>query len=90
MRLPLRLIPRGATMPILRGRLRGTRWITGSSTHGAWFGSCKTGASEAARVHSSDLGRQCGEVLRALGYDLRAVGHGSLETAAQMLAAPRG
>ncbi len=38
-RLPLRLIPRTATMPILRGRGRGTRWITGSSTHGAWWGS---------------------------------------------------
>ncbi len=38
-RLPLRCIPPGAAMPILRGRLRGMRWIVGSGTHGAWLGS---------------------------------------------------
>lgn len=25
-------------MPILRGKLRGTRWITGAHTHGCWLG----------------------------------------------------
>jgi FkbM family methyltransferase len=37
-RLPLRLVPRGATVPILSGRLRGWKWITGSATHGCWLG----------------------------------------------------
>jgi FkbM family methyltransferase len=37
-RLPLRLVPRGVTVPILSGPLRGWRWITGSATHGAWLG----------------------------------------------------
>ena len=39
LRLPLRLIPDRARMPILQGRLRGKRWIAGSSTnHGFWLG----------------------------------------------------
>jgi FkbM family methyltransferase len=38
LRLPLRLIPPGATMPVVRGPLRGMRWITGSHTHGCWLG----------------------------------------------------
>jgi FkbM family methyltransferase len=37
-RLPLRLIPKTAVFPILRGRARGMRWITGSSNHGCWLG----------------------------------------------------
>jgi FkbM family methyltransferase len=38
-RLPLRVIPKGARLPILQGRLRGKRWIVGSGTHGCWLGS---------------------------------------------------
>ena len=38
-RLPLRLIPENAVIPILQGRLRGKRWIAGSSDHGCWLGS---------------------------------------------------
>ena len=38
-RLPLRLIPKSARLPILQGRLRGKRWIVGSSDHGCWLGS---------------------------------------------------
>lgn len=39
LRLPLKLIPDRARMPILQGRLRGKRWIAGSSTnHGFWLG----------------------------------------------------
>lgn len=38
-RQPLKLIPKTARMPILQGRLRGKKWITGSSTnHGLWLG----------------------------------------------------
>jgi FkbM family methyltransferase len=39
LRLPLRLIPPEAALPILQGRLRGKRWIVGSSIHGCWLGS---------------------------------------------------
>ena len=40
LRLPLRLIPGSARVPVLRGRLRGARWITGSSANnGCWLGS---------------------------------------------------
>jgi FkbM family methyltransferase len=37
-RLPLRAIPKSATVRVLRGPLRGARWIVGSSTHGCWLG----------------------------------------------------
>lgn len=39
LRLPLRLVPRNAVVPILQGPLRGKRWIAGSSNHGCWLGS---------------------------------------------------
>jgi FkbM family methyltransferase len=39
LRFPLRLIPDRAVMPVLQGRLRGKRWIAGSSDHGCWLGS---------------------------------------------------
>lgn len=38
LRLPLRLIPRNAVVPIVQGRLRGRRWIVGSHIHGCWLG----------------------------------------------------
>jgi FkbM family methyltransferase len=37
-RLPLALIPRDAVVPILRGQLRGKRWIVGSAIHRCWLG----------------------------------------------------
>jgi len=39
MRLPLKLIPTNAVLPILQGRLKGKKWIAGSSNHGCWLGS---------------------------------------------------
>ena len=39
LRLPLRLLPTELSVPILQGKLRGNRWIVGSSTHGCWLGS---------------------------------------------------
>lgn len=39
LRLPLRLIPPQTVLPILQGRLRGKKWIAGSSLHGCWLGS---------------------------------------------------
>ena len=38
LRLPLRMIPSGTPVPILRGPMRGKRWIVGSSNHGCWLG----------------------------------------------------
>jgi FkbM family methyltransferase len=38
LRLPLRLVPAPAILPILSGPARGFRWIAGSTTHGAWLG----------------------------------------------------
>jgi FkbM family methyltransferase len=39
LRLPLRLIPKNAVMPILQGALRGKKWVVGSGEHGYWLGS---------------------------------------------------
>ncbi|QRN82701.1 FkbM family methyltransferase [Chloroflexota bacterium] len=39
LRLPLRLIPKRMAMPIMQGRLRGTKWIVGAGEHGYWLGS---------------------------------------------------
>jgi len=38
LRLPLRLIPKSAVLPICSGPLRGYRWIVGSGTYGYWLG----------------------------------------------------
>jgi len=38
-RLPLRFIPLDMVLPILQGKLRGLKWIAGSSNHGCWLGS---------------------------------------------------
>ena len=38
-RVPLKLIPPDTVLPILQGKLKGKRWIVGSSNHGCWLGS---------------------------------------------------
>lgn len=38
-RFLLHLVPRDAWLPVLRGPLRGMRWVIGSSTYGQWWGS---------------------------------------------------
>lgn len=38
LRLPFRLLPRGAVVRILRGPARGKRWLVESSTRGFWLG----------------------------------------------------
>ncbi len=38
LRMPLRLLPRGAVMRIRRGPGRGLKWVVGSSEHGCWLG----------------------------------------------------
>ncbi len=37
-RMPLRLIPKDAVVPVLSGGLRGARWVVGSGIHGCWLG----------------------------------------------------
>lgn len=39
LRAPLRLVPSETCLPILQGKLRGKKWIAGSSNHGCWLGS---------------------------------------------------
>ena len=43
LRLPLQLIPPQMKIPILQGKLRGFKWIVGSSNHGCWLGSYEWG-----------------------------------------------
>lgn len=38
LRFPLRMIPSGTSVPVLRGPMRGKRWIVGASLHRCWFG----------------------------------------------------
>jgi len=42
-RWPLRLLPKGTVMRVLQGRLKGKKWIAGSSNHGCWLGSYEFG-----------------------------------------------
>jgi FkbM family methyltransferase len=51
LRLPLLLIPRGVTVPVVRGPLRGMRWITGSHTHGCWLGTYEADVQAALVPH---------------------------------------
>ncbi|MFU8825969.1 MAG: FkbM family methyltransferase [Brevefilum sp.] len=39
LRLPLRLIPKRAVLPIMQGGLRGKKWVVGAGEHGYWLGS---------------------------------------------------
>ncbi len=39
LRLPLRLLPKKMTMPIIQGRLKGKKWVVGAGEHGYWLGS---------------------------------------------------
>lgn len=39
---PLRLVPPTTVTRVLRGRLRGARWVTGSSFHAYWLGTFET------------------------------------------------
>lgn len=52
-RLPLRLIPTGAVVPVLSGELFRMRWIAGSSPHGCWIGTYERQAQRIARTVAS-------------------------------------
>ncbi|HEX8830645.1 MAG TPA: FkbM family methyltransferase [Longimicrobium sp.] len=51
LRLPLRMIPRDAHLPILQGPSRGLWWTVGSSNHGCWLGSYETRKRRAFEAH---------------------------------------
>ena len=38
LRLPLRLLPPTAVVPVVSGPIKGMKWIVGSTPHGAWLG----------------------------------------------------
>ena len=50
-RLPLRLIPSEAVVPIVSGPMCGMKWIAGSMPHGAWLGTLE-------RRKLSDFGKR--------------------------------
>lgn len=57
LRFPLRLLPRGMKLPILQGKLRGKRWIVGSSNQGCWLGSyeCEKQNLFAKKIRASSV-----------------------------------
>ena len=65
LRLPLKLIPANAEVRVIRGPLRGKRWIAGSSNHGCWLGRAKSGRQSA---FSAALKR--GDVVYDLGANV--------------------
>jgi FkbM family methyltransferase len=56
-RLPLKLIPAGAVVPIVRGPARGKRWVSDSAAHGYWLGYWELGNQRrfAARLRPGDV-----------------------------------
>jgi FkbM family methyltransferase len=67
LRLPLRLVPKGASLPILQGALRGKRWIAGSSNHGCWLGSYEA-AKQRKMIELVRPGMVCWDVGANVGF----------------------
>lgn len=65
LRFPLRMIPADTEMPILRGPMRGKRWIVGSSNHGCWLGNYE---NSKLNVFSEKIRR--GDVVYDLGANV--------------------
>jgi FkbM family methyltransferase len=57
LRLPLRVVPSRAVVPVLQGPLRGKKWVAGSSDHGCWLGSYELPKQRlfAAHLHPGDV-----------------------------------
>jgi FkbM family methyltransferase len=75
LRLPLRLIPSAARVPILSGPLRGKWWVVGSSLHSCWLGTFEV---EKQALFAAALGR--GDIVYDVGahvgmYSLLAAAH---------------
>jgi FkbM family methyltransferase len=56
-RLPFRLVPKGAVVPIVQGPARGKRWVSSSAAHSYWLGywGLETQRSFAARLRPGDV-----------------------------------
>jgi FkbM family methyltransferase len=56
-RLPLRLVPKGAIVPIVQGPARGRKWVSNCAAHGYWLGSWELGTQRrfAARLRPGDV-----------------------------------
>lgn len=72
LRLPLKLVPRGAVMPVLSGSNKGRRWRVGSSIHGCWLGTYESdkqrlmGRLTAQGMTAWDIGANAGFYTLAL------------------------
>jgi FkbM family methyltransferase len=49
LRLPLRLIPKRAKVPVLSGINKGMTWVAGSSVHGCWLGTYEHAKQDAIK-----------------------------------------
>lgn len=67
LRLPLRLVPKGAVVRVLQGPLRGKRWIAGASNHGCWLGSYEA-AKQKRIVELVQPGMVCWDVGAHVGF----------------------
>lgn len=81
LRLPLRLLPGEAVVRVVRGPLRGMKWIAGAHTHGCWLGTYESRkqalfaeAARRARV-VYDLGAHVGFYTLAAARHQPAGGH---------------
>ena len=56
-RVPFRLVPRGAVVPIVQGPACGKRWVTSCAAHGYWLGywELETQRSFAAHLRRGDV-----------------------------------
>jgi len=74
-RWPLRLLPGDLVVPVLRGPLRGARWVVGAATHGCWLGTYE-GAVHSAFVGEARRARVVYDVGANVGfYTLMAARH---------------
>lgn len=79
LRLPLRLVPRNAVLPVLGGVNRGLRWIVGSSVHGCWIGSYERKKQQVVievlrpHMHALDIGAQAGFYTLAFARRIESV-----------------
>src|SRR5882762_9068753 len=80
LRYPLKLIPSDTPVHILRGPLRGARWIAGSSIHRCWLG-----YYEPTKQREFSAAIKSGDVVYDLGANV-----GIYSLLASILVGPRG
>jgi FkbM family methyltransferase len=80
LRLPLKMVPRGAVVPVLTGVNRGCRWRVGSSIHGCWLGTYESdkqrlmGRLAAQGMTAWDIGANAGFYTLALSRSVGPAG----------------